>query len=155
MLIWYRSMPGLNVTEHNGIRVDYCFAVILRDASNIEIGPPGKVGLRNRLLNKEKDGYVGSYRSFWPLGGRGAESQDAGNFGIEVEIGKTSSDTRRLRGETLRHPTMQEMDVLQTIATIYYELHPQLWGQGLMSEAFVEGVRFALEECNVSRVRVS
>ena len=77
-----------------------------------------------------------------------------GNFGIEINFGRPLSDSLRAKGKPLRHATMQQMDEAQASATIYYELHPQLWGQGLMSETFVEGVRFAFKECNVSRVRV-
>lgn len=29
---------------------------------------------------------------------------------------------------------------------MFYELHPQLWGQGLVTEAFAEVLRFAFEE---------
>lgn len=38
---------------------------------------------------------------------------------------------------------------------MFYEIHPQLWGQGIMSEAFAEVLRFAMEEvgCNLVIVR--
>ncbi|GMK55084.1 hypothetical protein CspeluHIS016_0201400 [Cutaneotrichosporon spelunceum] len=35
---------------------------------------------------------------------------------------------------------------------LFYELHPQLWGQGLASEAFGEVLRFAFEEVGCVRV---
>ena len=53
-------MPAIHVKDDHGIRVDYCFAITLREPETIELGPAGKVGLRNRLLDKDKDGYVGT-----------------------------------------------------------------------------------------------
>lgn len=38
---------------------------------------------------------------------------------------------------------------------MFYEIHPQLWGQGIMSEAFVEVLRFAMEEVGCAVVQVS
>lgn len=38
---------------------------------------------------------------------------------------------------------------------MFYEVHPQLWGQGIMSEAFVEVLRFAMEEIGCTAVQVS
>jgi hypothetical protein len=38
---------------------------------------------------------------------------------------------------------------------MFYELHPQLWGKGIMSEAFTEVLRFAMEEVGVDLMVVS
>jgi hypothetical protein len=38
---------------------------------------------------------------------------------------------------------------------MFYELHPQLWGKGIMSEAFTEVLRFAMEEVGVDVMVVS
>lgn len=41
------------------------------------------------------------------------------------------------------------------VGKMFYEVHPQLWGQGIMSEAFVEVLRFAMEEVGCTLVQVS
>lgn len=38
---------------------------------------------------------------------------------------------------------------------MYYEIHPQLWGLGLMSEAFVEVLRSAMQDVGCTTVSVS
>lgn len=41
------------------------------------------------------------------------------------------------------------------VGALYYEIHPQLWGQGIMSEAFAEVLRFAFEEVGLWTMSVS
>ena len=53
------SMPQIEVKEDNGWRVDYVFAITLRDPSSVEVGSAGRVMLRNRFLESDKAGYVG------------------------------------------------------------------------------------------------
>ena len=38
---------------------------------------------------------------------------------------------------------------------MFYEIHPQIWDQGIMSEAFSEVLRFAMEEVGCCKVTVS
>ena len=38
---------------------------------------------------------------------------------------------------------------------MFYEIHPQIWDQGIMSEAFSEVLRFAMEEVGCCKVLVS
>jgi RimJ/RimL family protein N-acetyltransferase len=37
---------------------------------------------------------------------------------------------------------------------MFYELHPQLWNQGIMSEAFAEVMRYAFEVVGCTEVTV-
>jgi RimJ/RimL family protein N-acetyltransferase len=41
------------------------------------------------------------------------------------------------------------------VGNMYYELHPQLWGYGLMTEAFQAVLQFAMEEVGCEAVIVS
>ena len=127
-------MFGLQDEGPEKIRKDYIFALSLRDPSSIELGPPGAVKLRNRLLNKE--GYVG-------------------NYGICVRADNTSVHLLPEKGKVYKHPTFAQMDEVNAKAYIFYELHPQLWGKGLMSEVFVEGMRYCIEEIGVPVVVVT
>jgi RimJ/RimL family protein N-acetyltransferase len=56
--------------------------------------------------------------------------------------------------EIYRHPTFGDAAKAELVGKIFYELHPQLWGQGLMSEAFTEVLRFAFEEVGCIKVEV-
>jgi RimJ/RimL family protein N-acetyltransferase len=53
------------------------------------------------------------------------------------------------------HPTFAETSKAALKGTMFYELHPQLWGKGIMSEAFTEVLRFAMEEVGVDVMVVS
>jgi RimJ/RimL family protein N-acetyltransferase len=37
---------------------------------------------------------------------------------------------------------------------MFFEIHPQLWGRGIMKEAFEEVVRFAMEDVGCSKLKV-
>ena len=39
--------------------------------------------------------------------------------------------------------------------SLFYELHPQVWGKGLMTEAFERVLTFAMEEIGCNKVIVS
>ncbi|ORX37671.1 hypothetical protein BD324DRAFT_656022 [Kockovaella imperatae] len=122
------SIPQISDKENNGWKTDYIFAITLRYPSALEIGPPKGVMLRNRLLETDKAGYVG-------------------NFGLELHIEKPGIVGMRRKGKVLTHPTFAEMDAARVYGSLFYEIHPQLWGKGLISEAFTEVLRFAIEEC--------
>lgn len=44
------------------------------------------------------------------------------------------------------HPSSEACQRAGLVGKMFYELHPQLWGQGIVSEAFAEILRFAFEE---------
>lgn len=52
-------------------------------------------------------------------------------------------------------PTFEQFKQGGLAGKMFYEVHPQLWGQGIMSEAFVEVLRFAMEEIGCTAVQVS
>ena len=54
----------------------------------------------------------------------------------------------------LHHPTLDQCTKVSLMGKVFYEIHPQLWGQGLMSEAFSEMLRFAFEEVGCTMVEV-
>ena len=45
-----------------------------------------------------------------------------------------------------RHPSFADCSRAKLVGKMFYELHPQLWAQGIVSEAFGEVLRFAIEE---------
>lgn len=57
--------------------------------------------------------------------------------------------------EIYRHPTFEQTAQAGLLGKVFYEIHPQLWGQGLMSEAFAETLRFAFEEVGCKLVEVT
>lgn len=50
------------------------------------------------------------------------------------------------------HPTAADCERVQLTGKMFYELHPQVWGQGIVSEAFAEVLRFAFEEIGAMAV---
>lgn len=50
------------------------------------------------------------------------------------------------------HPSFADTAAAKLEGKLFYELHPQVWGQGLASEAFAEVLRFAFEEVGCVRV---
>lgn len=56
------------------------------------------------------------------------------------------------KGKTWIHPTLSECRQAGLSGKMFYELHPQLWGQGIVSEAFEEVLRFAMEELGCTKV---
>jgi RimJ/RimL family protein N-acetyltransferase len=55
----------------------------------------------------------------------------------------------------LTHPTVDQTASAELVGDLFYEIHPQLWGKGIMSEAFAEVVRFAMEDMGCLTVTVS
>jgi RimJ/RimL family protein N-acetyltransferase len=78
-----------------------------------------------------------------------------GNFAIRLETSDSSVSLFPQPKRIYTHPTFAETTKAHLVGKIFYELHPQLWGQGLMSEAFTEILRFAFEEVGCVAVEVS
>lgn len=53
------------------------------------------------------------------------------------------------------HPTFKQCQDAQLVGSLFYELHPQVWGRGLAGEAFAEVLRVAIEELGCVKVHVS
>jgi hypothetical protein len=50
------------------------------------------------------------------------------------------------------HPSAADCARVQLVGKMFYELHPQVWSQGIVSEAFAEVLRFAFEEVGCTLV---
>jgi len=79
----------------------------------------------------------------------------SGNFALSLEAKESGPSLLPRPGTVYRQPTFAETGEAQVKGKIFYEIHPQLWGQGLMSEAFTEVLRFAFEEVGCVAVEVS
>jgi hypothetical protein len=78
-----------------------------------------------------------------------------GNFALSLEAKESGPSLLPRPGHVYRQSTSAETAEAQVKGKIFYEIHPQLWGQGLMSEAFTEVLRFAFEEVGCVAVEVS
>jgi RimJ/RimL family protein N-acetyltransferase len=78
----------------------------------------------------------------------------SGNFALSLEAKESGPSLLPRPGKVYRQPTFAETSEAQVKGKIFYEIHPQLWGQGLMSEAFTEVLRFAFEEVGCVVVEV-
>lgn len=54
----------------------------------------------------------------------------------------------------MTHPSFDQTASAELTADMFYEIHPQLWGKGIMREAFAEVVRFAIEDVGCVEVKV-
>jgi hypothetical protein len=129
-------------------REEYVFAITARESpSTIVVGPPGQIKITNRINSTE--GYLGK------LPTPRITKLIAGNFALSLEA-KTGGPSLLPRpGRVYTHPSFALTAEAQVKGKIFYEIHPQLWGQGLMSEAFTEVLRFAFEEVGCVAVEVS
>jgi hypothetical protein len=135
------------ILPHGQCREEYVFAITAREnPSTITIGPPGQIKITNRINSTE--GYLGEspYSRLLPI---------SGNFALSLEAKKSGPSLLPRPGKVYRQPTFAETSEAQVKGKIFYEIHPQLWGQGLMSEAFTEVLRFAFEEVGCVAVEVS
>lgn len=78
----------------------------------------------------------------------------SGNFALSLEAKNEEPSLLPRPGHVYTQPTFTETIKAQLKGKIFYEIHPQLWGQGLMSEAFTEVLRFAFEEVGCVAVEV-
>lgn len=79
----------------------------------------------------------------------------SGNIGLSLETSNDSSSLMPRPRKPYTHPRFAQTTQVKLTGNLFYELHPQVWGQGLMSEAFEEILRFAMEEVGCDGVVVS
>ncbi|ODN99137.1 hypothetical protein I350_07293 [Cryptococcus amylolentus CBS 6273] len=116
-------------------REEYVFAITAVDPSLIEIKPPGNIKITNRITSAE--GYLG-------------------NIALSLSFKNPSSSSfLPKKGEVFTQPTFAQLHQAGLTGKMFYEIHPQLWGQGIMGEAFVEVLRFAMEEVGCAVVQAS
>ncbi|WVQ74316.1 hypothetical protein IAR50_003914 [Cryptococcus sp. DSM 104548] len=114
-------------------RDEYVFAITAVDPSTIEVKPPGNVRITNRMTTA--DGYLG-------------------NIALSLSLKDPSSPSLLpKKGEIYKQPTFAQLHQAGLTGKMFYEIHPQLWGQGIMGEAFVEVLRFAMEEVGCAVVQ--
>lgn len=129
-------------------REDFIFAITLQDPSSGELKPLGPVRTANRLTSTE--GYLGEY----PCPPYCA-TLTVGNIGLSLETLNDSSPLMPRPRKVYTHPRFAQTTQVKLTGNMFYELHPQVWGLGLMSEAFDEVLRFAMEEVGCDVVIVS
>jgi hypothetical protein len=78
-----------------------------------------------------------------------------GNIALRLEANQAGPSLLPQPKTTYSHPTFDQTAKVSLIGKVFYEIHPQLWGQGLMSEAFGETLRFAFEEVGCTVVEAS
>jgi len=130
-------------------REDFIFGITLRDLSAIELKPLGSVRTSSRLASAE--GYLGA-RAFRPTT---AGALTPGNIGLSLEPLNDSSPLSPRPRRLYTQPRFAQTTQVKLTGNLFYELHPQVWGMGLMSEAFAEVLRFAMEEVGCDVVMVS
>lgn len=108
-------------------RDEYVFAITAKEGSGISPGPGNNLKGGSRITNAE--GYLGNIAL--TLEGSGLEPQE---------------------GQIWRHPTFAQTSAGKLKAKMFYEIHPQMWGQGIASEAFGEVLRYAMEEVGCTLV---
>lgn len=81
-----------------------------------------------------------------------------GNIALQLEV---SYPTRvepgslfPIHGSVFIHPTRELLKDVGWKGKMFYEIHPQLWGLGLMGEALEEMLRFGFEDVGVERIEL-
>lgn len=77
-----------------------------------------------------------------------------GNIALRLEAKQGGPSLLPQPKVIYRQPTFEQSAEVELVGKVFYEIHPQLWGQGLMSEAFSETLRFAFEEVGCTIVEV-
>ncbi|KAL7425172.1 hypothetical protein Q5752_000860 [Cryptotrichosporon argae] len=124
------SIPRLSIANEH-CRDAYIFAITLQDPSAATLNPPGKVKPANRLTSAE--GYIG-------------------NIGLALSQQKTEAVLMPVAGRPFAMPSLVDTAAAGLDGSLFYELHPQLHGQGLMGEAVAAVLRFAVEDAGCARV---
>ncbi|WVR07995.1 hypothetical protein IAU60_005038 [Kwoniella sp. DSM 27419] len=112
-------------------RAEYIFAITAVNPSDVEVKPAGNLKMANRIHTTE--GYLG-------------------NIALSLSYEDPSVHLAPRKGKVYTQPTFDEMTRAGVEGKMFYEIHPQLWGQGIMSEAFEEVLRFGMEELGCVRV---
>ncbi|WVO24640.1 uncharacterized protein IAS62_006008 [Cryptococcus decagattii] len=125
------SIPRVGSTATK-YRDEYVFAITAVDPSSLVIKPAGNIRITNRLTSAE--GYIG-------------------NIALSLSFADSSDSLLPQKGQVYTQPTFEQFKQGGLMGKMFYEVHPQLWGQGIMSEAFVEVLRFAMEEIGCTAVQ--
>lgn len=128
------SIPRASTSTDTKYREEYVFAITALDPSSLAIKPAGNVRITNRLTSAE--GYIG-------------------NIALSLLFTDSCPSLLPQKGQVYTQPTFEQFKKMGLVGKMFYEVHPQLWGQGIMSEAFVEVLRFAMEEVGCTLVQVS
>lgn len=128
-----RSIPR-GASTATKYRDEYVFAITALDPSSLIIKPAGNIRITNRLTSAE--GYIG-------------------NIALSLSFTNSCDSLLPQKGQVYTQPTFEQFKQGGLMGKMFYEIHPQLWGQGIMSEAFVEVLRFAMEEIGCTAVQVS
>ncbi|KLT45123.1 hypothetical protein CC85DRAFT_256134 [Cutaneotrichosporon oleaginosum] len=123
------SIPALD--RGGAWRDEWVFAITAKDPPSLKLAPGTNLRITNRL--KDAEGYLG-------------------NFALSISTHPHAPSLGPRRGEVYTHPSFADTAAAALEGKLFYELHPQLWGQGLASEAFAEVLRFAFEEVGCTRV---
>lgn len=99
-----------------------------------------------------KDILVGEARYSCDM--RAPQADGPGNIALVLNC-SSNANLLPKRRKLFQHPSFDQTASAQLCGTMFFELHPQLWGRGIMSEAFREVVRFAMEEVGCMELSVS
>nr|XP_018260228.1 uncharacterized protein I303_07145 [Kwoniella dejecticola CBS 10117]OBR82386.1 hypothetical protein I303_07145 [Kwoniella dejecticola CBS 10117] len=119
------SIPRVTNIPGSKGRDEFIFAITAIDPSAFKVQEPGSVRISNRIHNAE--GYLG-------------------NIALSLTYPPDAPSFLPEKGQIYTQPTFQEFGKYKIEGKMFYEIHPQLWGQGIMSEAFEEVLRFGMEE---------
>ncbi|WRT69772.1 uncharacterized protein IL334_006763 [Kwoniella shivajii] len=117
-------VPNIYMSSQKG-RDDYIFAITALNPNSLTIQDPGQIKIANRISKAE--GYLG-------------------NIALSLSYPSSSPSFLPQKGKVYTQPKFDELHKAKVEGKLFYEIHPQLWGQGIMSEAFEEVLRFGMEE---------
>ncbi|KIR71681.1 hypothetical protein I310_04358 [Cryptococcus deuterogattii CA1014] len=129
---YIRSSIPRGASTATKYRDEYVFAITALDPSSLIIKPAGNIRIINRLTSAE--GYIG-------------------NIALSLSCTNSCPSLLPQKGQVYTQPTFGQFKQGGLMGKMFYEVHPQLWGQGIMSEAFVEVLRFAMEEIGCTAVQ--
>lgn len=80
-------------------------------------------------------------------------ADQTGNIALSCSAAPTANLLPRSK-RVFTLPTFDQTTSSSLVGNMFYELHPQLWGQGIMGEAFREVLRYAFEVVGCTEVTV-
>jgi hypothetical protein len=111
------SIPRLTTDTH---RPQYTFAITAKDPPSIDLKAPGQIKLTSRI--KAADGYIG-------MSAKSSSSLTIGNIALQVEVRDGSvKGLAPVKGEIWTFPTHKQLQEPNATAKMFFEIHPQLWG---------------------------
>ncbi|WWC92859.1 uncharacterized protein L201_007820 [Kwoniella dendrophila CBS 6074] len=119
------SIPRISNISGSKGRDEYIFAITALDPATLKVQDPGQIRISHRISNAE--GYLG-------------------NIALSLTYPSESPSFLPQKGKIFTQPTFNEFEKQEIEGKLFYETHPQLWGQGIMSQAFEEVLRFGMEE---------